>query len=215
MPEALGFGFDTEIREELPSRMSAEKLVSLNEFLGWERGQSERFEYARGVTTMMTGGSLDHSTIASNLWTALREGLRSSGCRAFRGDTKVIANNSIRYLDLTVTGSPMRGGDDVVPEPIVVIEVISPSTEREDRGRKKFDYFGTPSIRQYAIIEQDERRIDLYTRAGEHWTDEIVAGDALLRLTSIGVAIPLDAIYEDTDLALTRRQAGAPQGPSS
>lgn len=127
----------------------------------------------------------------------------------------MIANNSIRYLDLTVTGSPMRGGDDVVPEPIVVIEVISPSTEREDRGRKKFDYFGTPSIRQYAIIEQDERRIDLYTRAGEHWTDEIVAGDALLRLTSIGVAIPLDAIYEDTDLALTRRQAGAPQGPSS
>ncbi|MFZ3235160.1 MAG: Uma2 family endonuclease, partial [Stellaceae bacterium] len=140
------------------------KLMSLNEFLEWERDQSERFEYARGVTTMMTGGSLDHSTIASNLWTALREGLRSSGCRAFRGDTKVIANNSIRYPDLTVTTcSPMRGGDDVVPEPIVVIEVISPSTEREDRGRKKFDYFGTPSIRQYAIIEQDERRIDVYT----------------------------------------------------
>ena len=164
---------------------------------------------------MITGGSLDHSTIASNLWTALRETLRASGCRAFRGETKVIANNSIRYPDLTVTCSPMSGGDDLVPDPIVVVEVVSPRTEREDRGRKKFDYFSTPSIRQYAIVEQDERRIDLYTRAGDYWTDEIISGDAVLRLTSIGVDVPLDLIYEDTDLAVTRRQADAGRGPVS
>jgi Uma2 family endonuclease len=194
---------------------SAEQLMSLQEFLAWEREQPERHEYARGIIAMMTGGSLDHSTIASNLWTALRERLRSSSCRAFRGDTKIIANNSIRYPDLTVTCSPMRGGDDLVPEPIVVVEVVSPSTEREDRGRKKFDYFGTPSIRQYAIVEQDERRIDLYTRAGDQWTDEIVTGEAVLCLTSIGVEIPLDLIYEDTDLAITRQQAGAGGGPAS
>ena len=181
-----------------------ERLLSLDEFLAWERDQPERYEYAGGVITMMTGGSLDHSTIASNLWTALRDQLRGSPCRAFRGDSKIIANHSIRYPDLSVTCTPVRGTEDVVLDPVCIIEVISPSTEREDRGRKKFDYFATPSIRQYAIIEQDERLIDLYTRTGEGWIDEIVQGDAVLKLSSVGVEVSLDAIYEDTELDATR-----------
>jgi Uma2 family endonuclease len=189
----------------------AEKLMSLDEFLAWERDQPERYEYSGGAVTMMTGGSLDHSTIASNLWTALRDPLRGGSCRAFRGDAKVIANASIRYPDLSVTCSPVRGDDDIVLEPIFVVEVISPSTEREDRGRKKFDYFATPSVQQYAIIEQDARRIDLYTRAGDHWTDEVVEGDAVLNLSSIGVEVSLDTIYEDTELDATRPRKGERQ----
>jgi Uma2 family endonuclease len=157
----------------------AEMLMSLDEFLAWEGDQPERYEYACGVITMMTGGSLDHSTTASNLWTTLRDQLRGSTCPAFRGDAKIIINNSVRYPDLLVTCAPLRGSDDVVLDPILVVEVISPSTEREDRGRKKFDYFAMPSIRQYAIVEQDERLIDLYTRTGDRWTDGIVEGDAV------------------------------------
>jgi Uma2 family endonuclease len=94
-----------------------------------------------------------------------------------------------------------------------VIEVISPITEREDRGRKKFDYFATPSIQQYAIIEQDARRVDLYTRSGHRWTDEIIEGDAVLRLSSIGVEISLDTVYEDTDLNATRLRESWRQAP--
>ena len=188
--------------------------MSLDEFLAWEREQPERYEYAGGVAMMMTGGSLDHSTIASNLWTALRDGLRGSACRAFRGDTKIIANNSIRYPDLSVTCTSVRGGEDTVLEPVLVVEVISPSTEREDRGRKKFDYFATRSIQQYAIIEQDARRVDLYTRSGDRWTDEIVEGDATLTLSSIGVEISLDTIYEDTELDATRLREGGRQAPA-
>lgn len=110
-----------------------------------------------------------------------------------------------------MTCSPIAGDDDIVPAPVVVIEIISPSTAREDRGRKKFDYFATPSIRQYAIVEQDERWVDLYTRADAGWIDEIVTGDAVLNLSSIGVEIALDAIYEDTELDATRpREDGAP-----
>jgi Uma2 family endonuclease len=164
---------------------------------------------------MMTSGSLDHSTIASNLWTAVRDQLRGSICRAFRGDTKVIANNSVRYPDLSVTCAFVRGDDDTVLEPLLVVEVVSPSTEREDRGRKKFDYFATPSIQQYAIIEQDARRIDLFTRAGDRWMDEVVEGDSVLRLSSIGAEIGLDVIYEDTELDATRRRAeGEQQAPA-
>jgi Uma2 family endonuclease len=187
---------------------AAEKLMSLDEFLVWEREQPERYEFDGLVARMMTGGSLDHSTIASNLWTALREKLRGAGCRPFRGDAKVIANQNVRYPDLSVTCSAITGSDDIVPEPIVVIEILSPSTEREDRGRKKFDYFATPSIRQYAIVEQDERRIELYTRTESAWLDEIITGNTVLTLAAIGVEISLDTIYEDTELDATRRQAG-------
>ena len=193
----------------------AKQLMSLDEFLAWERDQPERYEFAGGVITMMTGGSLDHSTIASNLWTALRDQLRGSTCRAFRGDSKIIANHSIRYPDLSVTCTQVRGTEDVVLDPILIVEVISPSTEREDRGRKKFDYFATPSIRQYAIIEQDERLIDLYTRTGDRWTDEIIEGDAVLNLSSIGVEVSLDVIYEDTELDATRRREGERQIPAA
>lgn len=191
----------------------AEQLMSLGEFLAWERQQPQRYEYAGGVATMMTGGSLDHSTIASNLWTALRDSLRGSVCRAFRGDTKIVANNSIRYPDLSVTCTPVRGDEDTVLEPVLVVEVIS-STEREDRGRKKFDYFATPSIQQYAIIEQDARRVDLYTRSGDRWTDEIVESDAVLKLSSIGVEIILDTVYEDTELDATRLQEDGQRAPA-
>ncbi len=188
--------------------------MSLDEFLAWEHEQPERYEYAGGVATMMTGGSLDHSTIASNLWTALRDSLRGSACRAFRGDTKIIANNSIRYPDLSVTCTPVRGDDDTVLQPVLVVEVVSPSTEREDRGRKKFDYFSTSSIHQYAIIEQDARRVDLYTRSGDRWTDEIIEGDAVLRLSSIGVEMSLDTVYEDTELDANRPREDGRQAPA-
>src|SRR6185312_14639185 len=105
---------------------------------------------------------------------------------------KVIANGTVRYPDLSVTCRPTGDRDDHIPDPVLVIEVLSPSTEREDRGRKKFDYFSTPSIVQYVIIEQDERRIELYSRADTKWTDEIIQGKGALNLSSVGVEISLD-----------------------
>jgi Uma2 family endonuclease len=193
---------------------TAEKLMSLDEFLAWEREQPERYEYSDGVVTMMTGASLAHVTITMNLAFALRQALRGTGCRPFTNDAKVLAGASVRYPDITVTCSPISGTDDIVPRPILVIEVISPSTEREDRGRKKFDYLATPSIQQYAIVEQEARRIDLYTRAGDTWTNEIIQGEAVLKLSSIGFEISLGTIYEDTELDLTRRQGGEQQAPA-
>src|SRR5437868_4308410 len=183
---------------------TAEKLMSVTEFLAWEREQPERYEYAGGLVTMMTGASLVHVTITMNIAFALRQSLRGSGCRPFTNDAKVLAGGSVRYPDITVTCARFGGKDDIVPDPVVVIEVISPSTEREDRGRKKFDYFATPSIQQYALIEQDARRVDLYTRSGDRWTDEIIEGDAVLKLSSIGVEVSLDTVYEDTELDATR-----------
>src|SRR5437867_12464801 len=128
---------------------AAKTLMSLDEFLDWEREQPERHEYSGGVITMMTGASLAHVTITMNLAFALRQALQGTGCRHFANDAKVVAANSVRYSDIAVTCQPIIGTDGIVPQPVLVIEVISPSTEREDRGRKKFDYFATPSVQQY------------------------------------------------------------------
>jgi Uma2 family endonuclease len=193
---------------------TAEKLMSLDEFLAWEREQPERYEYAGGVITMMTGGSAAHVTIALNLAMALRQALRGTGCRPFGSDMKVIANDTARYPDVSATCHPIGDKDDNISHPVLVIEVISPSAEREDRWRKKFDYFATPSIQQYAIVEQDARRVDLYTRSGDHWTDEIVEGDAVLTLSSVCVEISLDTVYEDTELDATRLREGERQAPA-
>ena len=193
----------------------AEKLMSLDEFLAWEREQPERHEFVGGFTRMMTGASAGHVAIAMNLGSALREALRGSGCRPFGSDMKIVANHNIRYPDLSIACGPINGRADRLADPIVVIEIVSPSTEREDRGRKKLDYFATPSIRQYAIVEQDERWIDLYTRTDAGWIDEIITGDAVLNLSAIGVTISLDAIYEDTELDATRPPAGETPAPAA
>lgn len=193
----------------------AEKLMSLDEFVAWERDQPERYEYVGGILTMMTGGSAAHVTIAMNLAFALRHALRGTGCRPFGSDMKVIANQTVRYPDISVICRPVGDRENHISDPVVIIEVISPSTEREDRGRKKFDYFATPSIQQYAIVEQDVRRIDLFTRAGNRWTDEIVEGNAILDLSSIGVEVSLDAIYEDTELDATRPPEDARRAPEA
>ena len=195
-------------------RNAAEKLMSLDEFLAWEREQPERHEFSNGVVTMITGASLAHVTLSMNLVQRLRQSLRGSGCRPFSSDAKVIANGAVRYPDVSVTCQPIIGTEDIVPEPVVVIEVISRSTERVDRGHEKIDYFATPSIRQYAIVEQDERLVDRYTRADNGWINEVVTDAGVVNLTSIGVELPLDAIYEDTDLDATRLPASALPSPA-
>jgi Uma2 family endonuclease len=188
--------------------------MCLEEFLDWERKQPKRHEFANGVVTLMTGASAAHVRIAGNIAFALRQRLRGTGCEAFGSDMKVIANGTVRYPDVSVTCQLIDDRDDRITEPVVVIEVLSPTTERTDRGRKKFDYVATPSIRQYAIVEQDERRIDLYTRAEAGWTNEVITGEPVLNLSSIGVVLSLDTIYEDTDLDPTRRQAGREPAPA-
>ena len=143
--------------------------MSIEQFLAWERDQPERYEFADGVVTMRAGQTLGHGAITMNLFAGMRGKLGRGAYRVFASSVKIVANATVRYPDIAVTCHPFEGKDDVVPEPVLIIEVVSASTECLDRGRKKFDYFATPSVLQYAIVEQDERRVDLYTapqRAG-------------------------------------------------
>jgi Uma2 family endonuclease len=169
--------------------------MSLDEFLAWERGQELRYEFDGIRPAAMTGGTVEHSEIATNVVEALRERLQGKPCRAFRGDLKVVVAGRVRYPDATVTCSLVPRGTDVVPEPVVVFEVLSASTAATDRIEKNEEYRLTPSIQRYVMLEQARRAATVFARAGDDWVGHVLTRDAALVMAEIGVELPLAGLY--------------------
>ena len=146
----------------------------------------------------MTGGSLNHSIIATNLVEALGRRLVPP-CRALRGDVKVIVAGSVRYPDAVVTCSPFDGRSDIVPNPVVVFEVLSPSTAALDRLVKNAEYRATASIQRYVMLEQGRMGATVFARDGDHWISLILIGDAALAMPEIAAECPLSEIYRGVE----------------
>jgi Uma2 family endonuclease len=181
---------------------------TVDEFLEWERQQEERYEYLQGLIRMMVGGTADHNTIALNIAAALRAGLQGEPCRVFMEGMKVRTAAAAMYPDMVVTCADVPPKDDVVGEPALVVEVLSRSTETFDRGPKWAAYQSIASLRQYALVSQDELRIDLYSRRGEGWTYQVLTGrKAKLRIAIGDFDMSTVEIYEGSSLDPRRRAA--------
>ncbi len=128
--------------------------MTLDEFLAWERQQELRYEFDSVQPVAMTGGTVAHSEIATNLVEALRRRLHGKPCRAFRGDLKIIVAGHIRYPDATVICTPVANDTDIVPNPVVVFEVLSAGLASTDRIEKNGEYRATPSIQRHVMLEQ-------------------------------------------------------------
>jgi Uma2 family endonuclease len=172
---------------------------TLDAFLDWERGQSLRYEFDGTGAVAMTGGSVEHSVIATNLVRALEDRLRDGPCRAFRGDLKLLVAGRVRYPDAVVTCTPVPRGSDIVPAPVVVFEVISPSTAGTDRIAKNNEYRATASIRRYVMLEQDRLAATVFAREGEDWIGRVVTGPVELALPELGIALPLGELYRGVE----------------
>ena len=179
--------------------MPLSQPLTVEQFLAWERGQELRYEFDGVRVVAMTGGTLEHSAIATNLVEALRRRLKQP-CRAFRGDVKILAAGSVRYPDAVVTCSPTVRGADTVPDPVVVFEILSTSTASVDRVTKNEEYRTTPSIQRYVMLEQTRVAATVFARAGESWTGTVTTGDAVLAMPEIGAELPLRELYADVDL---------------
>ena len=92
--------------------------------------------------------------------------------------------------------SPLTGGETIVQAPVVIFEVLSPSTAAKDRIVKAREYQATPSVKRYVMLEQDSLGATVYARSGETWTHEILVADSILALPEIGVSLPLAEFYE-------------------
>ena len=181
--------------------IAVRKPMTLEAFLDWERRQDLRYEFDGVGPVAMNGGTIAHSVIATNLVRALEDRLRGTSCRAFRGDLKVIVDGRVRYPDAMVTCSPVRGRQDIVPNPVVVFEVISPSTALTDRVAKNSEYRNTDSIRRYVMLEQLRQAATVFASDGTDWVGHLITGDADLDLPEIGISIPLSAIYATIDFS--------------
>ena len=189
--------------------------MTLAEFLEWEERQPMRYEFDGIGPVAMTGGTYGHSTIQGNLATAVGGRLRGKPCRFHGSHLKFqVAEGHVRYPDGMVVCSPVDRTATVVYDPVVVFEVLSPSTARDDRIVKAREYQATPSVQRYVMLEQDGVSATVYARSGETWTHEILIANSILALPEIGVELPLAELYDgivfETEQDLDRTPDGEP-----
>jgi Uma2 family endonuclease len=177
------------------------RLWTLAEFLDWEACEPERYEYLDGVIRMMTGGTVDHATIRLNVAAGLLPGVRARRCRIFDEGPKVVGNSFSMYPDVMVTCKSPDPKAAFVTEPVIIVEVLSRSTESYDRGSKWRAYQSIATLVHGVFISQDEVKVQVYTREGALWRFEVFDDLALdLVLPAIGCSLSLADIYRETSL---------------
>lgn len=170
--------------------------MTVAEYLAYEGDESIRHELVDGYLYAMTGASDRHEEIALNLAAALRGHLRGSRCRVYKGDFKIPVSDDFYYPDVFVRCGEDRGDPYFKTDPIVVAEVLSPGTQRYDRGDKRLAYFSLPTLEEYVLISQDVMRVDVYRRNVLECSEQLQAGGDMLRLESVDFAITLSELYE-------------------
>jgi Uma2 family endonuclease len=177
--------------------LALRKPMTLAEFLPWEERQPLRYEFDGVGPVAMTGGTRAHAAIQANLATALTTRLRGRPCRFYGSDLKIrTAEDHIRYSDGFVTCTAGENASTMVSDPVVIFEVLSPSTAATDRIAKAREYQAMPSVERYVMIEQDRIGATVYTRASGDWKHQILIEDSILALPEIGVELALAELYE-------------------
>ena len=171
--------------------------MSLAAFLDWEARQAFKYEFDGIQPVAMTGGSFEHGAIQANIIREIGNRLQGGPCRIIGSEVKIAAAGSIRYPDAFVVCTPVPRGTFVITDPLIVFEILSPSTATVDQFEKNREYRATPSIRRYIILEQAAPAATVYSRAGDLWVADFVSGDADLALPEIGVTLPLGELYRD------------------
>lgn len=181
------------------------------EYLLWEAQQTERHEYLQGAVRAMSGGSWNHTLLCSNLLGEVRTHLKGTPCRCFSQSHRVEieAGDAYLYPDVAIVcGEPLFGRQEALLNPVVVFEVLSPSTERYDRTRKFRRYQTLQSLQEYVLVYQDTAQVEVFQRGSEEgWsviTYRLIEGrEASLEIESVGILLPLREVYEGVELLET------------
>src|SRR5580658_919548 len=157
--------------------------MTRDQFFAWAEAQEARYEFDGFEPVAMTGGNLNHNRIAFNIHVALRGRLKGSGCEPLGLDAGVATiGDTVRYPDTVVTCSPAQGGSRLVPSPVVIFEVISPTSGHVDRIVKVREYGAVDSIRRYIVVESASVGLTVHERqgAGQKWTVTTMMADDLV-----------------------------------
>ena len=177
-----------------PSRMTPQ------EYLQWEREQVERHEFYDGEVFSQAGGTRNHSLIGMNMAREVGNLLKGNPCEAHGSDMRILieATGYHAYPDVSVVCPPVEGpADDLITNPILLVEVLSPSTADFDRGGKFDHYRQIPSLQEYIVIWQDQARLEQRIKNDTGWQlRDIVDLDNRLELESIAGSVALADIYD-------------------
>jgi Uma2 family endonuclease len=174
--------------------------VTLAEYLGFEEAHPDKHEYVGGYIYAMAPPTTPHQVIAQNIGAHLWAAARGTACWVVQESGLYINDEDVVRPDVVVTCEPIRPSD-MPRTPCLVVEVLSPSTARDDRTAKRLAYLALPSAHAYWIVSQDWRSVERYWRdASGAWQLEHVTGDGTLPVPCLArPPLTLDEVYERVD----------------
>ncbi len=179
-----------------------QKKYTSQEFLDREETAEQRSEYIDGHIYGMAGGTASHIQISFNLTKLLTEKLRGK-CRAYQSEMKVRVEreNAFYYPDVTLVCGEQkfyRGRQDVVENPLLLVEVLSDSTKEYDKNDKFFSYQKIDTFTEYLLVSQDKYAIQQYIRQADgNWKIKATIGaDSELYLESVDITVPMREVYD-------------------
>jgi Uma2 family endonuclease len=180
------------------------------EFLSWETEQPERYEFIDGQAFAMAGASEAHGTIVFNIPMLLGPALRGGPCRGFVTDMKLAIppdDRRIYYPDAFVTCDERDRRDrQVKRHPKLIVEVLSPKSEADDRGEKFSDYRTIETLEEYILVDSRRQHVEVYRRTDRGtWelVEDVTSGAFVI--ASLGVSISLVDLYADVEFEPARR----------
>lgn len=183
------------------------RTVSPDEYLAFDRASDTKHEYLDGRVFAMTGASLRHNRLVVRLVRLLGAATDGGPCEVLASDMRlhVVASGLYTYPDVTIVCGEPELEDaqlDTLLNPAVLIEVLSPTTERYDRGLKAEHYRTVESLREYLLVSQDRVHIEHYRRTGaRQWTlTEAIGREDGITIDAIGGTLRLGDVYEGIDV---------------
>lgn len=189
--------------------------ITPEEYLAREEKAEYKSEYFQGQVFALAGGSLNHNLIVGNIHTELKSALKTKPCRVLMSDMRLLVqrNGLYTYPDVMVVCGKVEfveGRNDTITNPIVIVEVLSPSTYNYDRVKKFALYKQLDSLREYMLVDSEQVHVTLLRRLESGiWTIEMYdTPDVMVRLESLGCEIPITAMYEQVEWDSTKDTIG-------
>ena len=169
--------------------------MSIQEYLAFEEKSTVKHEFAAGQVFAMAGASARHNRIGGNVFAHMHSVCKGSHCTPYISDMRVKIDQVIYYPDVMVACDATDTDPYLKTAPCLIVEVLSDSTERIDRGEKLYNYRQIAELKAYVLISQNEVRVDVYRRSNQQWLFESYA--------SLSDSIPLDCPETALSLADT------------
>ena len=174
-------------------------LMSAEEYLVWEPAQEQRYEYWDGEVVAMSGGTRNHNRVSGNFFKLLDDALANRTCEVYIVDVKVQVEPGQKYFypDVVVTCDERDDDPQLIQFPCLFIEVLSPSSEAVDRGKKFAKYRQSPTLQEYVLVQVAQPVVEVFRRNEQgKWVLSEYNLDERLRLESVDVEIAIADLYK-------------------